>query len=219
MLEEKIKQLTFSINDFCQLSRKMIELSLDGLIENKKSFLHEVIEKYEPKANRLEIEIDNLCTVIIAQYEPKAKNLRKILMIMKMNNDLERICDHAVNIAQSAEYLIKNAPLKPYLDLPIMATKTIEMLNDSFKSFYKEDTKLAENVCSRDNIVDNLNEQITRELITYMTAAEPDTIKKALEIIKITKNLERIADLSTNIAEDVIYYVEGENIKHKYNTE
>jgi phosphate transport system protein len=150
---------------------------------------------------------------MIAQYEPKAKDLRTILMVLKINNDLERAADHAVNISESALFLIGQPPVKPLLDIPRMAKESISMLKDSISSFVSENPVLAQNVCERDSIVDGLANQILRELITFMTSSA-GTIERSVHLLAIARNLERIADLSTNISEDVIFMVEGKNIKH-----
>jgi len=121
--------------------------------------------------------------------------------------------DHIVNIAQSALFLIEREPVKPLIDIPRMAEETIKMLKDALKAFMTEDSLLAKNVCERDFLIDNLRDQIFRELLTYMLS-DPKTIERAFHLIRITQNLERIADLSTNLGEDVIYIVEAKIIKH-----
>jgi phosphate transport system protein len=191
----------------------MIEKSIRGLIIKDKVLLNEVVEKDEHRANTLEIELGGVCTNLIAQYQPAAKDLRTILMALMINNDLERLGDHAVNIAKSSLFLIEIPQVKPLIDIPRMAEEAIAMLKDSIDSFIHEDAKLVKNVCERDNIVDTLRDQILRELITYMTS-DPTTIERSLHLIRISSNLERIADLSTNICEDVIFMVEGKIIKH-----
>jgi len=172
-----------------------------------------VIKEYEPKMNELEIELDELCTNLIALYQPKAGNLRTILMILKMNNDLERVGDLAVNISESALYLIEKPPVKPLIDIPRMAEESIDMLKNAIDSFINKDAELAKSVCEKDTIVDGLRDQVLRELITYMSS-DPTTIERAIHLIRISRSLERIADLSTNICEDVIFMVEGKVIKH-----
>jgi phosphate transport system protein len=134
-------------------------------------------------------------------------------MILHINSTLERIGDHAVTIAESGLFLIERPPVKPLIDIPRMVDVVKTMISDSITSFINEDAGLARNVCERDNIVDGLRNQIMRELITFMTS-DPSTIERALQIMKISSNLERIADLATNICEDVIYMVKGQVIKH-----
>jgi phosphate transport system protein len=213
MLAVKTNELKKDLVEFATLVEHMIEKSIRGLLEKKKEPLEEVIEEDEPKANGLEIQIDELCTSLIAQFEPKAKDLRIILMGGKMCNDLERMGDHAVNIAESSLFIIARPPVKPLIDIPRMAEIVIKMVKDSTNAFINEDTQLAQNVCERDNMVDDLKDQIIRELITYMTS-EPATIERALHLLRIAGNLERVADLSTNICEDIVFMTKGKVIKH-----
>jgi len=213
MLEEKLNELKKKLVEEAGLAEDMVKKSIEGLIEKRKKILEKVIKEYEPKMNKLEIELDELCTNLIALYQPEAGNLRTILMILKMNNDLERIGDLAVNISESALFLIERPLVKPLIDIPRMAEETIDMLKKAVDSFINKDAKLAKSVCERDAIVDNLREQILRELITYMSS-NSSTIERSIHLIRISRCLERIADLSTNICEDVIFMVEGKVIKH-----
>jgi phosphate transport system protein len=213
MLEEKMIALRKELIEYATHVEGMIDKSITGLLRKDSALLNDVIEKDEPKANEWEITIEEIGTTMIAQYEPRAKDLRTILMVMKMNNDLERVGDHAVNIAECSLYLIERPPLKPLLDIPRMAEEAVGMLKDAIESFIKEDALLAAMVCERDNIVDNLGQQILRELITFM-GADPTTIERSMRLLNIARNLERIGDLSTNISEDVIFMVEGRVIKH-----
>lgn len=213
MLPQKITAIKKQLIDYAALVERMIERSIEGLLRRENELLQQVMEKDEPRANNIEIELDELCTVLIAQFEPKAKDLRTILMILKMNNDLERMGDHAVNIAQSSLFLIQRPPVKPLIDIPNMARTSMEMLRDGINSFVNEDARLAKTVCEKDSIVDGLRDQILRELITFMSS-DPSTIERSIHLMRISSNLERIADLSTNICEDVIFMVEGRVIKH-----
>jgi phosphate transport system protein len=215
MLEEKISILKKKIVEFCLLVEKMIYESINGLLNKNSEVLKKVIYEEEVLANNFEIEIDELSIETIAQYQPKAKNLRTILMILKINNDLERMGDHAVNISESSLFLIERPMVKPLIDIPRMAEKTIEMVKESVNSFINENSSIARKICIEDEIIDNLRDQIARELITYMTS-DPNTIERSLHLLRITQNLERISDLSTNICEDVIYMVEGKIIKHHF---
>jgi len=215
VIEQKIRELKAELIQYSTLVLDMVENCRTGLIEKNEDLLNEIINKQERMANDYEIELDEMCTTYIVKYQPKAKDLRTILMILKMNNDLERIADHAVNISQSALCLIEQPLVKPLIDIPRMADTVIKMLNDSVNAFVHEDSNLARSVCARDNVVDALRDQILRELVTYMIS-DPSTIERSLHLIRISKNLERIADLSTNICEDVIFLVEGEVIKHHF---
>ena len=213
MLPEKIEELKKEIINDATLVEEMIENTIKGLMEKNAVLLNKVIKKNEKKINELEIKIDELCINIIACFQPEAKDLRTILMILKMNNDLERIGDLAVNIAQSSLFLIERPEVKKLIDIPRMAEESVNMLHDSISAFINEDTKLAIDVVKRDDLVDGLRDQILRELITYM-AQDTMIIERAIHLIKISQNIERIADLSTNICEDVMYIVKGKVIKH-----
>ena len=213
MLEQKITELREKLFTMASMVEEMISKGVRSLVEKNEELAREVIEEHEPKVNDLEIEIDEFCINLLALYQPEASNLRIITMIMKINNDLERIGDHAVNIAERALYLIPRPQVKPLIDLPRMAEDSIKMLRDVLDSFTKGDADLAIEVCKRDSKIDSLRDQIIRELITYMIS-DPSTIDRALGLILIAKYLERVADLATNIAEDVVYTAKGEIIKH-----
>ena len=191
----------------------MISKSITGLTKRDRTLLLEVIEQDEPGENALEIEIDDDAIQLVACFQPQAKDLRTIQMILKMNTDLERMADEAVNISESALFLIEKPEIKSLIDIRKMAEKANQMLQDSLKSLMNEDTQLAKDICERDDIVDGLRDQILDELIALMTS-DPSVIEPSLRLIRICRSLERIADLSTNICEDVIYMVEGKTIKH-----
>lgn len=213
MLAREIISLKKRLLDYATHVENMINKSISGLLDRNGDILNEVAEEDEAKANDLEIELEERCTVLIAKFQPAAKDLRTIMMAAQMNNDLERMGDLAVNIVESAFYLIEREPLKPFIDIPNMARIVIQMVKDSIDAFNNEDAKLAQNVCERDQMVDDLKDQIFRELITYMMANAAN-IERAFQIIRIATSLERIADLSTNLCEDLIYIVEGRVIKH-----
>lgn len=215
MLDKKMKELEQKVLNLAEKVSDMFEKSIDALLNDNEKLAKEVIEKDEPYVNLTEIEIEKEAINLMALYSPKAMELRKIVMFIKINNDLERIGDHAENIAQNALYLINKPRVKPYIDLPRMAEETKKMLKDSLDAFIENNSVLAREVCKRDEIVDALNDQILRELITYMIS-DPKTIDRAIRLILITRNIERIADLATNLAEDVVYIVEGKIIKHHY---
>ncbi len=201
------------IVDFAGIIEKMVRDGIEGLLRKDKKLLQERMNVLDPKAHHYEVEIDAVCTTLLAQYEPKARDLRAILMILKMGNDLERMGDHAVNIAQSAMYLIEQPSIKPFMDLPRMSEIVNEMLRDSVNAFVNWDSKLGKSVCARDDEVDDLRDHILKELMIYMST-DPATIERAMELIRIARDLERIADLTTNIGEEVMFMVEGRVIKH-----
>ena len=168
------------------------------------------------KANRFELDIDEACTNLIAQFQPMARELRTILVVYDMNAALERMGDHAVNISKNALDLIQVPPIKPFIDIPRMNELVRGMLADVLDAFINEDPQLAMEVCCRDSIIDDLRDQILRELITFMTE-NPSIISGCINILRIAENLERIADLATNIAEDTIFMLQGRVIKHHKN--
>jgi phosphate transport system protein len=214
IIEEKINELKEKILLMADIAKGMVTKSVRALTEKNDALSNEVIEKDEPKVNDLEIEIEESAINLIALHQPEASHLRTVIMLVKINNDLERIGDHAVNIAESVmNWLIHKPEVKPLIDLPRMAEGATKMLSDSIDAFIRGDAELARNVCRRDSDIDSLQDQITRELITYMIS-DSKTIDRALALILVARNLERIADLATNLAEDVIYIVKGEVIKH-----
>lgn len=213
MLADKITDLKRTIVKYSILVREMIEKSVMSLLDDNECLAKEVIEVYEPKVNEGELQIDEECIALIALYHPEAKSLRIVMMIAKMVNDLERMGDKAVNIAESALALINKPRVKPYIDIPRMKDETIRMLDDSLSAFVNEDTTLAYDVLNRDDTVDELRDQIIRELITYM-AADTKVIDPSLHLLRIARNLEKIADITSNICEEVIYIKEGKVVKH-----
>ncbi len=215
MIEEKVNELKHQLTDYAALVVQMVESSIQGLIKKDDTLLNQVIENDETRANEFEIEVDELCATFIVKYQPRAKDLRTILTALKMNNDLERIADHAVNIAQSALFLTGQPLVTPLLDISNMAKEVTAMLNDGVNAFIHEDATLAKSVCERDSRVDGMRNYILRELMTHMTT-HPDTVERALHVMNITKNLERIADLSTNLCEEVIFLVDGRVIMHHH---
>ncbi|UCF72342.1 MAG: phosphate signaling complex protein PhoU [Deltaproteobacteria bacterium] len=214
MLKARLDELKEKLIFSGSLVEAMIEKTIRGLIQGEKRVLLQVIEQDEPKENKLEVGIEEICIHLTARYQPQARDLRTIMMVSKINNDLERMADEAVNMAEAALFLIQRPEVKPLIDIPRMAQETEEMMRDSLNSFVNEDTKLAKSVCERDDIVDGLRDQILRELVTFM-ASDPSTIERSIHLIRISRSLERIADLSTNICEDVIYMVEARTIKHR----
>ncbi len=163
--------------------------------------------------NELQMAIDERCLRLLATQSPLAVDLRLITSAMKINADLERIGDQAVNIAESVLTLIPQPPLKPLIDIPRMAALAEKMIRDALDAFVRRDAALARDVLRRDDEVDDLKDQVFRELLTYMMA-DPGTIQRALSVILISRNLERIGDHATNIAEDVVFIAEGKDVRH-----
>jgi len=213
MLEKKLNDLKGTIVQFSSHVQHMIDHSIRGLVDREEEILQAVIQKDEPRANDFELELEENCIQLIAQFQPRAKDLRTVLVIHNMDNALERIGDHAVNIAESALELIKRLPIKPFIDIPRMNDVSRSMLDETINAFINEDPDLARQVCEKDAILDGLRDQIIRELITFM-ASNTSIIGECLHILRIADNLERIGDLSTNICEDVIFMSQGKMIKH-----
>jgi phosphate transport system protein len=175
----------------------------------------EAIVAGDAEVNELQIEIDDRCLKLLALQNPMASDLRLITAAMKINADLERIGDQAVNIAENAVKVAAAPPLRPIIDLPRMAEIAEAMTRDSLDAFVRRDAELARDILARDDEVDALKDQIFRVLLTHMMA-DPGTIERALGLILVSRNLERIADHATNIAEDVIFVVEAKDVRHHH---
>jgi phosphate transport system protein len=210
--DEELKLLKEKLLDMASRAEEQIGLAVRGLKDRKQEMACEVLEK-EEAVNRLDIEIDDMAMRLLALRQPMATDLRFITSAMKIGSDLERIGDLAVNIAERTLELLKSPQLKPLIDIPRMAEMAQEMVRDALNAFVNGDADLAKNVCQRDDQVDQLNNQIFRELLTFMMA-DATTIPRAVDLILVGRHLERIADHATNIGEDVIYMVRGKTIKH-----
>jgi phosphate transport system protein len=214
--DEELKKLKEKLMQMASLAEESISLAVKSLKDRKEKLALQVF-KGEEAINLLDVEIDNLGMQLMALRQPMAVDLRFINSAMRIAVELERIADLSVNIAERVLDLLKVPLLKPLIDIPRMAEMAQQMVNDSIDAFINRDDKLARNVCERDDEVDDLNHQIFRELLTYMMQ-DPTTIKRAVDLILVARHLERIADLATNISEDVIYYVKGKTIKHHCET-
>jgi phosphate transport system protein len=171
-----------------------------------------VLVEDEP-INRLHIEIDNRCFTLLALYQPMAADLRTIVAAVKINTDLERVGDLAVNIAEAARRYTTHPPVKKLIDIPRMAMIAQTMLRDALDAFVRRDVALAQQVLNEDDRLDSLKTQIFRELLTYMLQ-DPSTIEPALDLILVSRHLERIGDHATNVAEDVIFIVSARDVRH-----
>jgi phosphate transport system protein len=215
-LEGKIAELKERLLAMAGTVEDMVSAAIRALAERDPAAARRVIEEQEPAVNRLEIDNEDAAINLMALHQPEAGNLRTLAACIKINNDLERIGDHAVNIAEAALFLVGVPQLKPLVDIPRMAEQAVSMLKDALDAFTRADPRLARDVCARDNIVDALNDQIKRELVTYMTS-DAKSIDRALKLMMVSLNLERIADLATNLAEDTVYMATGDVIKHRCN--
>ena len=212
LFDEELRDLRKKLLHMAAHVEEAITLAVRSLKERKEPLAQEVLGG-EAVTNDFDIAIDELGLRLLALRQPLASDLRFITSAIKIASDLERIGDLAVNIAQRSLALLESPPLKPLLDIPEMSAVTQRMVRDAIKSFVEGDVALARDVCQRDDIVDQYNDQIFRELLTYMMA-DPGTISRAMDLILVSRHLERIADHATNIAEDVIYIVSGKTIKH-----
>lgn len=210
--EDEIAELRTELLYMASLAEKAVEFSITALKDRDANLAQKIIDE-DDRINQLEVKIDNLCVELIARLQPMASDLRFITSAIRINNDLERIGDHAVNIAQHTQELLNEPELKPLIDIPRMATLAQGMVKSALDAFVHGDVQQAITVCQRDDEVDGLEDQVLRELITYM-ANDSRTISRAIHLIMIAKNLERVADLSTNVAEEVVFMVEARSIKH-----
>jgi len=195
------------------LTEKAIQNAMKSLSERDSEMAHKVI-KDDDEIDKLDTEMEERCIRNLALRQPTAIDLRFITTAIKITGHLERIGDMAVNIAEKAIQLNEEPKLKPYIDLPRMADLVVEMVNNSLDSFIRSDLNIAEKVRQTEQITDDLNEQIFRELLTFMME-DSKCIHRALLIMHVSKNLERIADHAKGIADMVTYMVTGENVRHQ----
>ncbi len=213
MLENMMTELKRSLLSYASFVKEMIIKSIKGLTERDRMLLEDIINDLENYANIKELEIDEFCISSIAQYQPKGKILRQILMTLKINNDLERIADHAVNISEASLELFKYPFNNIDENIILMANSSIAMLEDAISCFSYEDAEKALQVCESDNKIDELNHKIILSFLDN-TNNSIEVKSSYLSLVLISRNLERIADLATNIAEDVYYIATGKVIKH-----
>jgi phosphate transport system protein len=207
-LEELKERLLWMGN----LAERSVHQAVHAVLEADEKLALAVLTE-ENVINELQIEIDDRVVQLLALQQLMAADLRFVLAIARINNDLERIGDQAVNIAQSAQRILRHPRVKPYVDLPRMGELAEKMMRDSLDSLVRRDVELARSVLARDDQVDQLRDQLFRELLTYMMG-DSSVVFPAFELILVAKNLERIADHATNVAEDVIYMVAGSDVRH-----
>jgi phosphate transport system protein len=193
----------------------MIIKSVEGSVNQNIEMLNEVIFNFEPKANEFEIKLDDKLIEIIAKYSPKARALRTVSMLMKMNNDLERMADHGVNISRCGIDISNYSPSNDFDIIQQMSEQVSDMLRDAVSAFINNDVDLANKILENDDNVNQLKENLREKMINKMTI-NPQNIPRSMFILDISRNLERIADLTTNIAENVIFIVNGVSIKHNF---
>lgn len=194
------------------LSEERVRESVRGLMDRDGSALDAVLAGDQP-INDLHIELDDRCFKLLALHQPMAADLRVIVAAVKINTDLERVGDLAINIAEAGKRYLRHAPVKPLIDIPRMGELAQSMLRDALDAFVRRDIALAEAVLAADDTLDALKTQIFRELLTYMLQ-NPATIEPALDLILISRHLERIGDHATNVAEDVIFILSAKDVRH-----
>jgi len=210
--QEELEQLKTRLLEMGGLAEENVWVAVQGLVERDPELIDRVLFGDEP-VNRLHIEIDGRCFKLFALHQPMAADLRTIVAALKINTDLERVGDLAVNIAQAAQRYASHPPVKKLIDIPMMAGIAQNMLRDALDSFVRRDLDLAQHVLDEDDRLDALKTQIFRELLTYMLN-DPATIEPALDLILVSRHLERIGDHATNIAEDVIFIISARDVRH-----
>jgi phosphate transport system protein len=215
--DEQIQELLERLLLMGRLTESMMQLALRGLIERNESLGEEIYRK-EREVNELQIEIDDGAVKLTALQQPVGGDVRFLFMASRIATELERIGDQTVNIIQNAHHVLKAPALKPLVDLPVMGEIAEKMVHDSLEALISRDCPLAARVLEEEKKVDAYRDQIFRVLLTYMMA-DPGTIERALALILISRNLERVGDHATNIAEEVIYMVEGREVRHRHESD
>ena len=208
---EELELLKSRLVAMSGIAEESVRLAVQALLARDQDIAKQVIDR-DDDLDELELAIDDLAINLLALQQPMAKDLRFITAAMKIANDLERVGDHAVNIAEELEFLVQAAPF-PMPELEEMARIANEMLSDALNAFVQADSGLARAVVARDDRVDDLHENNFRILLTHMME-DPRKITAGMDLLLVSGNIERIADLATNIAEEVVFFVEGSTIKH-----
>jgi phosphate transport system protein len=210
--QEELESLQERLLAMGGLAEERVREAVGSLSSRDPGLVEHVLMGDEP-INDLHIEVDDRCFKLLALHQPMAADLRTIVAAVKINTDLERVGDLAVNIAEAAKRYLQHPPVKPLIDIPRMADIAQAMLRDALDAFVRRDVALAEAVIAEDDRLDGLKTQIFRELLTYMLS-DPTTIEPALDLILVSRHLERIGDHATNIAEDVIFMVSARDVRH-----
>ena len=210
--QEELEALQGRLLEMGGLAEERVSAAVQSLVGRNMSAIERVLYGDEP-INALHVEIDNRCFKLLALHQPMATDLRAIVSAVKINTDLERVGDLAVNIAEAAKRYATHPPVKKLIDIPQMGDIAQEMLHDALDAFVRRDTALAQRVLNEDDRLDGLKTQIFRELLDYMLK-DPATVEPALDLILVSRHLERIGDHATNIAEDVIFMVSALDVRH-----
>jgi phosphate transport system protein len=210
--QEELGQLKTRLLEMGGLAEDRVRASIEGLVARDMEIVEGVLTGDTP-INQLHIEIDNRSFTLLALHQPMAVDLRAIVSAVKINTDLERVGDLAVNIAEAVTRYLRHPPVKELIDIPRMARIAQTMLRDALDAYVRRDTTMAEAVLNQDDELDGLKTQVFRELLTYMLQ-DTHTIEPALDLILISRHLERIGDHATNVAEDVIFMVSARDVRH-----
>ncbi len=210
--DEEMTALKEKILRMGAMVEEQIQNAIKALVDRNSDLAHQVIAN-DHRVNALDVEIDEECHRLIALHQPMARDLRFLTTAMKITTELERMSDMAENICERALELNQEPQLKPYIDLPRMAHWAQRMVKESLDAFVNHDSALARKVCADDDAIDNLTKQIFRELLSYMLE-DPQTVTRAIRVSFVSKYIERVADHATNVAEMVVYMVEGKIIRH-----
>lgn len=210
--EQDLEQLKAKLLEMSALVERAVYLSVQGVVEKNEDLAYQVI-KNEGRINQLEIEVDDMAISLLALQHPLAQDLRLVTAAIKINNDLERMGDLSVSIAQSALALMREPVIRPLIDIPHIAGLAQSMVRKALDAFVTRDPELARSVLASDDAVDNMRTASYHELISFMEK-NPEHIPQALNLLTVVRNLERIADHSTNIAEDVLFLVKGIDVRH-----
>jgi phosphate transport system protein len=210
--QEELQQLKTRLLEMGGLAEDRVRSAVEGLVERDTQLVDRVLGGDVP-INQLHIEIDSRCFKMLALHQPMAVDLRAIVSAVKINTDLERVGDLAINIAEAVRRYMRHPPVKELIDIPRMADIAQSMLRDSLDSYVRRDIVLAQNVLNQDDELDALKTQVFRDLLTHMLK-DPATIEPSLDLILISRHLERIGDHATNIAEDVIFMVSARDVRH-----
>jgi phosphate transport system protein len=210
--QEELEALQVRLLEMGGLAEERVSAAVQSLVSRDIAAIERVLYGDEP-INALHVEIDNRCFKLLALHQPMATDLRAIVATVKINTDLERVGDLAVNIAEAAKRYATHPPVKKLIDIPQMGDIAQEMLHDALDAFVRRDTALAQRVLNEDDRLDSLKTQIFRELLEYMLK-DPATVEPALDLILVSRHLERIGDHATNVAEDVIFMVSALDVRH-----
>jgi phosphate transport system protein len=210
--QEELEELKTRLLAMGGLAEERVGTVLQALVRRDAALVDRVLAGDAP-INQLHIEIDGRCFKLLALYQPMAVDLRAIVSAVKINTDLERVGDLAVNIAEAVRRYMRHPPVKELIDIPRMADIAQRMLRDALDAYVRRDTPLAHAVLNADDTLDALKTQVFRELLTYMLQ-DPSTIEPSLDLILISRHLERIGDHATNVAEDVIFIVTARDVRH-----